>query len=305
MHRASLSDATTSICFLSLFAACIPSLGAACAPRVPVAPALIEETVTFQKAPPKVGRVAIYENTSTLLLGGKAQTKRGGSAQMVTETTVHEKWREEIVAVFDRVVTKKKVTYESMSTTEAREGAPLATVPNVLSGHAYSVELSHSVLVLKDAAGRDVEGAEHAELTRRHGNLGRADPFLEGIPNGPVRPHQAASGMAGGFLEMIDGDDGADIGNVDVRFVGSREHEAGRAGVFAFVMAVQMAGRPSMHLDLKGEFLVRIGDTAPLELDMSGPVELVDRQNVEGENVQLNATGEIHSKLRIHYPSVP
>jgi hypothetical protein len=95
--------------------------------------------------------------------------------------------------------------------------------------------------------------------------------------------------------------DGPDIGNVDVRFVGVREEAQGRCGVFAFALGIQMAGEPRVRLDLKGEFLVRISDGAPVRLEARGPALIVGLEQIEGINVQLRGAGEMVSTLRVTY----
>jgi hypothetical protein len=112
--------------------------------------------------------------------------------------------------------------------------------------------------------------------------------------------------MAAGFVEMFEGADeagreGPDVGKVDVRFAGVREEPQGRCGVFAFTIAVQMAGEPRLSLDLNGEFWVRISDSAPIRLEAHGPARLVGRQVIEGVNVQMTGGGQMISTLRVTY----
>ena len=147
---------------------------------------------------------------------------------------------------------------------------------------------------------------ERRELGRRFASFGRPDPFLEGLPNGPMRPGLSASGMAPGFLEMFEAGgeanrDGPDVANVDVRFAGVREEPQGRCGVFAFAMKVQLAGEPRLFLDLTGEFLVRIADGLPVKLEASGPARLIGIEIVEGVNLHLEGSGQMTSTLRITY----
>jgi hypothetical protein len=125
---------------------------------------------------------------------------------------------------------------------------------------------------------------------------------LEGIPDGVVLTNQPASGMKGGFLEMFEAEEGPDIGNVDVHFVGARPNTQGRCGVFAFQLAVQLAGEPRLNMDLSGEFLVRLSDSAPVELDVHGPVRLAGRQKIEDVDVELDGTGEMQGSFRTTYP---
>jgi len=49
--------------------------------------------------------------------------------------------------------------------------------------------------------GAPVWTSRHASSPRRMGTFGKPDPFLDGIPDGPVSPGAPAAGLAGGFLE--------------------------------------------------------------------------------------------------------
>jgi hypothetical protein len=274
----------------------------ACAPRAPSSLAPTEQTVLFVKTPPRVGRVAVEENTTEFRLRGEAVAENGGSVRIATETIERERKREEVIAVFERIVTKKKVTYEQLERREIRDGSPVALPPNPLAGHAYIAEVKNSVLVVTDAKGNAVSDAESKELAHRLSGLGKPDPFLEGIPDGVLRPDQSAPGMTNGFLEMFEGgDEGPDIGKVDIRFSGAKNQPQGRCGVFTFAIEVQMAGEPRLRMDLKGEFLVRVSDSAPIALDVRGPARLSGRQTIEGVNVRLDGTGEMQGSFRVTY----
>jgi hypothetical protein len=277
-----------------------------CAPRDPKSPPSFAEPAIFVKVAPRVGRIAVEENSIEFRLDSEARAAGRVPNRVHTESIERERRREEILVVFDRIVTRERITYEAIERIETRNGSPVVAPPNPLSGRSYIVELKQSVLVFTDNAGAPVSDAELRELARRSSNLGKPDPFLEGLPDGPVYPGSPASGMAGGFLEMFEGADetsreGPDVGKVDVRFAGVREEPQGRCGVFAFTIGVQMAGEPRLSLDLQGEFLVRISDSAPIRLEARGPARLVGRQVVEGVNVQTTGTGQMISTLRVTY----
>jgi hypothetical protein len=257
------------------------------------------------KAAPRVGRVAIEESTVEFRLDSEATADGGAPNFIRTASLDRERRREEILAAFDRIVTKKRVTFEDLERKETRNGLPVAQPKSLLAGRSYVAELTQSVPVFTRADGATVSDAESRELKRRLSTFGKPDPFLEGIPEGPISPGSAASGMAGGFLEMFEANvpngDGPDIGNVDVRFAGVRQDTQGRCGVFAFTLRIQMAGEPQVHLDLKGEFLVRISDGAPVRLEARGPARLFGLERVEGVDVRLRGVGEMSSTFRFTY----
>jgi hypothetical protein len=276
---------------------------AACRPAEPSSPATVPEGVVFTKVAPKVGRVSIEDNTTEIRMNAQAHAPGGGPNRASTATTDHVRRREEVLAVFDRVVTKKRVTFERIERQQSANGTPQPVEKNVLAGHTYLVELRQGSLVSTDGQGREVSDAEKKELSRALAGFGKPDPFLDGIPDGVVLANQPASGMKRGFLEMFEGaEEGPDVGNVEVRFVGARDHAQGRCGVFAFKVAIQVAGEPRLSMDIDGEFLVRLSDSAPIALDAHGPARLTGRQKIEDVDVQLDGSGETRTSVRFTYP---
>jgi hypothetical protein len=288
-----------SIAWVAVLAA---ALLEACRHTEPSSPATVAENVVFVKTAPKVGRVSVEESIVEFRMIGEGKAKGGAVNRTTTETTERERRREEILSVFDRTVTKKRIAYEQLEKRELHNGTQVPAEKSPLIGHAYVVALEQGSLVLTDVAGRGVSDPEKKDLSRRLAGFGKPDPFLDGIPDGVVVANQPALGMKGGFLEMFEGaDEGPDIGNVDVRFVGARDHAQGRCGVFAFKVAIQMAGEPRLSMDLSGEFLIRLTDSAPIQLDARGPARLVGRQKIENVDVQLDGAGEMRTTLRITY----
>ena len=289
MHRVPL--------FMGLTA--VIAMGCARKPASP--PSSGDAIVAINKHAPRVGRVAIEEATIDLRLSAAVEAS-GGVAKVSSRTVQRERKREEILSVFERIVTKKRVTYEQLDKSEFRDGAPIKVTPNPLAGHAYVIELKNFVPIFSRSPRGEVSDEERAELVRRSSTFGKADPFLEGIPDGPLQMNQPAPGMSEGFLETFEGGkDGPDIGKVSIRFAGAREHEQGRCGVFAFGMDTQLAGEPSLLLKLHGEFLLRIADGAPVQLEMSGPARISGRQTLEGVEMQIDGAGEMQATWRTHY----
>jgi len=292
----------------------------ACAPKESSVPATSPEPVTFVKAVPKVGRISIEESSIELRLEGEATAAGRGSSQFRSETIDRERKRDEVLAVFDRIVTKRRISYEQLEKRESRNGSPVAHPPSPLVGRTYVAELKQFVPLFTSPNGGPVSDDERRELARRLTNLGKPDPFLEGIPDGPVYPGRSAPGISGGLLELFEQNDeesshqvrgegrgegrgnvGLDVGKVDVHFAGARDMPQGRCGVFAFALKVQMAGEPRLYMDLEGEFLVRISDSAPIELDIQGPVRVVGTETLEGVNIQLSGTGKVRGSFVITY----
>jgi hypothetical protein len=278
-----------------------------CAPRQSGRSAPAGEPVTFVKVAPRVGRVALEEHSIEFRLDAEAQPEGRAAAKVHSKSVTKERRREEILGVFDRIVTKKKVTYEQIERSESRNGSETKAPPSPLVGHSYVAESKQSEATFTDASGAPVSEAERKELARRLANIGKPDPFLEGLPDGPVHPGWPAKGLAGGFLEMFEPADeasleGPDIAHVDVRYAGVRDEPQGRCGVFDFKLQIQMAGEPRLNLDLQGEFLVRISDSAPIALEARGPARFVGLEVVEGVNVQMRGAGEMIGSFRVTYP---
>jgi hypothetical protein len=249
-----------------------------------------------------MGQVSREESFTEFRLGGHLDGSNGTFADVMTETSEHERKRSEILGTFDHVVTKKKVRYELLEKHETRDGKPQPDIVNPLAGHTYIAELKASKLVFTTEEGGPVSDAESRELFKRLGTVGKPDPFLEGLPDGALRPNQPAPTLRTGILELLDGADGeSDLAKLDIRFVGTRDHAEGKCGVFRFSMEVQMAGEPRLRMDLDGEYLVRISDGAAVELDLHGPARMTGRQVIEGVDVKLDGTGEMRGLWRTAY----
>jgi hypothetical protein len=289
-----------------------------CAPRPPSVANVSSEPVTFVKLPPKVGRISVENNSIELYLNGEAKAGGRGSSEFRSHTVERERKRDEVLAVFDRIVTKKKVTYEKIEREESRNGASVAQRSSPLVGRSYIAELRQSVPIFTSSNGAPISDDEQRELSGRLANLGKPDPFLEGIPDGPIYPGRSAPGIGGGILELFeqrhqetgypgdapppsDAPKETDVGKVDVHFAGVRDAPQGRCGVFAFELKIQMAGEPRLQMDLQGEFLVRVSDSAPIELDIRGPVGLSGVETLEGVNVELRGDGTMHGTFSLTY----
>jgi hypothetical protein len=283
----------------SLLAASLIALG--CARREPRPPAVSAEPLAFVKAAPRVGRIAVEEHAIDFRLDTEATTPSGASTRAKTRSEQKERRREENLAVFDKIVTKKRITYERIEHSETRNGSPVADAPSPLVGRSYVAELREAALVFTGARGEPVSNAEQKELLRRLRRFGKPDPFLEGLPDGPISPGWPASGIAGGFLEIFEPADELRPEGPDVASVGVRDDPQGRCGVFTFTINVQMAGEPRLDLELKGEFLVRASDSAPISLEVRGPARLSGSQIFEGVNVQMSGSGEMNGALHITY----
>jgi hypothetical protein len=262
--------------------------------------------------PPKVGRISIENDSIELRLMGQATAAGHGSSEFRSQAIERERKRDEVLAVFDRIITKKKITYENLEREERRNGSPIAHGPSPLVGHSYVAELKESVPVFTSSSGGAVSDEERRELTRRLANLGKPDPFLEGIPEGPLYPGRPVPGIGGGILELFEpGDQAAgptagaqkesDVGKVNVHFAGARDGPQGRCGVFAFQLKIQFAGEPRLRMDLEGEFLVRVSDSVPIELDIRGPVRMSGIETLEGVNVELSGEGTVRGSFSITY----
>jgi hypothetical protein len=277
-------------------------LVSACAPRDAKAPEPSTDAVTFVKAAPRVGRISVEETTIELRLDSEARASGRPPTRVRTRSVERERRREEVLAVFERIVIKKKVIYETLERLETRDGVESAAAPSPLAGRSYVVELIQSAPVFTDPLGHPVSDVEEQELARRLPRFGKADPFVEGIPDGPIRPGVVASGLASGFLQVFDsGEEGPDVGDVNVRFAGSRDEPEGRCGIFAFKVRAQIAGEPRVDVDLGGEFLVRISDAAPIRFDARGPVRLVGFEEAGGASIQLRGAGEMKGSFRVTY----
>jgi hypothetical protein len=279
----------------------------ACASPGPKSPPISEEPATFVKAAPRVGQVVLVETAVEFRLDDEAKAEGRAPIRSTTESVTREQRREEILAVFDRIVTKKRVAYALSEHVERNNGGAATVSRSILSGHTYVAEMRSSALVFADASGAPVSTAEAKELGNRLGTLGKPDPFLEALPAGPMQPGRPGPKIAGRFLEVFETADRSsreapDVGDVDVHFAGVRDEPQGRAGIFVFRLRAQLGGEPSLALDLDGEFAVRLSDSVPLRLEARGPARLGGTMTVEGVTVQMKGEGYMKALVLMRYP---
>src|SRR5260370_9717147 len=126
----------------------------------------LREAALFVKAAPRVGRVAVEDHRVEFHLESEARARGRVPLRVRTESVDHERRREEVLAVFDRIVTKKKITYEKIEHTETRNGARVAAPESPLAGRAYIAAAKESVPIFTTTLPGPVSGPEPPEPCR-------------------------------------------------------------------------------------------------------------------------------------------
>ena len=169
-----------------LFVGLTVVMATGCARKPASPPSSGDAVVAINKHPPRVGRVAIEEATIDLRLSAAVEAN-GGVAKVSSRTIQRERKREEILSVFERIVTKKRVTYEQLEKSEFRDGAPIKVTPDPLAGHVYVIELKNFVPIFSRSPRGEVSDDERAELVRRSSTLGRPTRSSKASPTAPCR----------------------------------------------------------------------------------------------------------------------
>ncbi len=237
--------------------------------------------VRFLKRAPRVG--TRIEDTSEMSVRISMRVTAGGS--VVAEPRGHqqksERRRIEVLEATDTDVRKVRVEYVERTEREEDEAGPRST-RSPLVGRTYVVERRGDVIVATDAAGKMVEGAELEELRQEHQNLGRTTRFSSFIPDRPVEVGERLVPPPEVAAEMF-GDGGRDVvvRSAAFTFAGAPRPALGE---FYVDLSLQLGGEPPMDLRLRGKLTVRVQDSLPVAMRLSGPI------SIDGTSPKTGAT---------------
>lgn len=182
-----------------------------------------------------------------------------------------ERRRIEVLQATQTEVTAIRVEYlERAEHEEGDDGR--ATRPSVLQGRTYVVARRGDALVATDGEGAAVAGQELDELLHEHGNLGKPSRFAAFIPDRPVAVGERLEPSPDVAAEMF-GDGGRDVAVRSAAFVLEGAPSPGLAA-FAVDVTVTLGGEPPMDLHLRGRVVVRVEDSAPVAMNLAGPLSI-------------------------------
>jgi hypothetical protein len=228
----------------------------------------------FVKAAPVVG--ARRQESSELVMT-IAMTVDGRHSDMSVSESV--KRTEEILAVSGDAVTKAKVTFDSVQSTQ----------PSTIAGKTFIVEAKDGKLDVRDDQGKAALAADAKDVERHLKNVGKAEPMLTALPAIGVMPGQKVDGVARAIADQLrESGDGMTVSDVVVTF----KEQRGDTGVFDVALKLSRDdGTMKMEIAVKGDAWVSTKTSWPTKLDLSGPVTIAAGQ------AKTDGSGKMSMKL--------
>lgn len=243
-------------------------------PRMDATPAPATTTL-FTKAAPIVGAKRQESSELTMTV---AMTVDGGRSNVSVSEAV--KRTEEVLAVSGDAVTKAKVTFDSVQSTQ----------PAALAGKTFVVEAKDGKLDVRDVHGKPASPAEAKEVEKHLKGLGKPDPMLAALPANGVVAGQKVEGVARVISDQVkEGGDGISVCDVVVTF----KEQRGDDGVFdVSLQLTKDEGTTKMTIAVKGDIWVSTKTSATTKMDLSGPVTMSG-----GQMLKTDASGNMSMKL--------
>lgn len=229
----------------------------------------------FLKAAPVVG--AKRRESSELSMTVAMTVDGGRSIVSVSEVV---KRTEEILAVSGNAITKAKVTFDSVQSTQ----------PSTIAGKTFVVEAKNGNLEVRDARDLPVSNAEAKEVEKHLKNLGKPDPMVAALPVDGVVAGQKVEGVARVITDQLkDSGDGMTVDDVVVSF----KERRGDDGVFDVALKLTKdEGLTKMTIAVKGDVWVSTKTSSTTRMDLSGPVTIAGGPDGTGTmSMKLDAKG--------------
>lgn len=248
-------------------------------PAPDAAAATAAARTVFTKAAPVVGA---KRRESSELVMTMSMTVDGRRSDVNVSESV--KRTEEILAVNGDAITKAKVTFDSVESSQA----------SAVVGKTFVVEAKDGKLDVRDAEGKPAPPGQAREVEKHLESLGRPDPMLAALPPAGVVPGEKVDGVARAISDQLkDRGDGMTVSDVVVTF----KERRGDDGVFDVALKLTKdEGATKMVIAVKGDAWVSTKTSWPTKMDLAGPVTIAGGRTVKTEgsgkmSMKMEATG--------------
>ena len=241
-------------------------------------PSSFDKPVTrtlFARAAPVVGG---KRRESSELVMTMAMTVDGRRSDSNVSESV--KRTEEILAVSGDAVTKAKVTFDEVESSQA----------STLAGRSFIVEAKDGKLDVRDAEGKPAALDQAKEAERHLKNLGKPDPMLAALPANGVVPGEKVDGVARVISDQLkESGDGMTVSEVVVTF----KEQRGEEGVFDVALKLTKDdGASKMQIAVRGDAWVSTKTGWATKMNLEGPVTISG-----GEKLKTEGSGKMSMKM--------
>jgi len=273
-----------------------PAQTAAAAEKKPAS-----DEVTFKKKAPAVGdkRVSTSNLTMklTMTLEGIGPSPKSISVGKVEAVEKNE----EVLAVDKDIITKLKVTYNSKSDVDNKDGKE-KTKSYPVVGKTYVLESKDGKLAVLTEKGTPAPAAEASIVQKDYKQFGKKDDFQSAVPERSLKVGEKVDELTTALKEkMFAGEDEKrkpEVQDAEIRLASVREVEGKKVGVFDVTLKVKMTEEPlGMLMDLKGQIEVGVDDAWARDMKLEGPITASidkkpnDKMNLSGSGTMAMSMG--------------
>ncbi len=258
-----------------------------------------DEGITFKGKAPAVGdkfdekKASEMKLTMTIEVGAK-KTSEFTEVETSTKTV-------EALAVDGKAITKAKITYGDYKKTETEDGKEKKKPPSPLAGKTFLFELKDGKVLVTDEKGGKLPKDEETKVLLKNRHFGKPDPFLEGMPDKPLKPGDKVDSMVKALEQYFRDDDDAkdppEIKDVTVKLDSIEKDGKDQVGVFSVELTMASPKDNKSPIDLKiplkGKVKVRAKDGFTTSIDLKGPVTM------EGNDPKFKMSGKGDAHMTI------
>ncbi|MBL8720866.1 MAG: hypothetical protein JNL79_33065 [Myxococcales bacterium] len=259
-----------------------------------------EEGITFKGKAPAVGdkfdekKASDMKMTITIEVGAK-KTSEFTEVENSHKTV-------EALAVDGKAITKAKITYSEYKKIETEDGKEKKKPPSPLGGKTFLFELKDGKVLVTDEKGGKLPKDEETKVLAKNRHFGKPDPFLEGMPDKPLKPGDKVDSMVKALEQYFkDDDDSAkdppEIKDVKVKLDSIEKDGKDQIGVFSVEMTMASPKDNKSPVDLKiplkGKVKVRAKDGFTTSIDLEGPVTMESND----AKFKMSGKGKAHMNI--------
>ncbi len=235
--------------------------------------AFAQGKVSIQSSPLPVGTVITEHQKSSINLNIQITAQGQDQKKEVKENGQRIK---SVTVKGNNKLTYNKVEVTYKDATQAKTGAQ-GTMP--VAGKTYLVDISSGKLKISDKKGQEPPVQELEILRKDFRNLGKANPFITGLPKEPLKIGQRIDINKELLSYMFDGDtqntNGMDLSKSFLKLKKVKKVKGKEVATFELVLYLKgQQGPMNMLMDLKGEINLFTSGGHPTTITLAGPINM-------------------------------
>ncbi|GEM_PF-3061225 len=266
------------------------------------AAAATAQEVAFKLQLPKVGD----ERGSKWNMHAKTELSVSINGAPVAAPTVEKseiKVRQEtVLSVKDDAVTKMKVAFGEMKTSEVQAEGVEKNSESPLSGRTFILEAGADGLSATDESGKAVDEETLKELKDNYKRFGKPDRFFKLFDGKTVRVGDKIDVAREIVVEtMTDGKSQLEAFTFTLKEL--RQEQGVECAVVDVALKLKGQPQPAMTFaaELKGELIVEVKTCWPLSMRLEGPMTITGAQEQDGQQIDFDGKGTMRIRVTAKY----